>query len=57
MSDGYDENLARLKRAAARQAAHSKVVQFACSVCSAKPAPMTRFGPRCERHRPAPELP
>lgn len=53
MKDAYEVELERLKRAAARYTARSRTVVLVCCVCSAKPAPETRFGPRCEKHRPA----
>lgn len=51
----YNDELRRLKRAtlAAQKRFDRRQVQLlACCVCSARPAPMTRFGPRCEEHRP-----
>lgn len=52
----YAEDLAKLKRAAARAKARGGKTKYnlVCCVCNAKPAPMTRFGPRCEKHAPDP---
>ena len=52
----YESDLAKLKRAAKSHAARlrRKLPDYGCCVCSARPAPLTRFGPRCEAHRPTP---
>jgi hypothetical protein len=50
----YFEELARLRRATkrAQRSFRSKIVNLSCCVCNATPAPMTRFGPRCQEHAP-----
>lgn len=50
----YASDLRRLKRAAAAHSQRSKAGRLVCTVCSSSPAPMTRFGPRCPKHRPLP---
>ncbi len=55
----YADDLAKLKRSVRAYAAGQRKNpprMLSCCVCSASPAPMTRFGPRCERHRPGPPI-